>query len=144
MKMHLEEILDLPNISDIKRIIKSVNEYAAYWCIVVDKENSFWKTQNTLWKSVMVELRKDEKLYITYKALEDVCNAAFSCEIHQSGQGFSSSTDAVGVLMLRPDLAYILDSDPEDVRLLAKIGDPIIQLLLPACCVFEKIRKENA
>ena len=51
--------------------------------------------------------------------------------------------DALLALVAYDDCAYMLDSDPGELAILAKFGDPRAILLLPACKAFHSI-KESA
>ena len=46
--------------------------------------------------------------------------------------------DAVMALIAWDDCAYLLDTDPDKVRVLALLGQPAAILLLPAAMVFQK------
>jgi hypothetical protein len=48
--------------------------------------------------------------------------------------------DAILALIVYDDCAYILDSDPGELEILAKFGDERAILLLPACKVFAAIK----
>ena len=45
---------------------------------------------------------------------------------------------ALGALIAWDDCAYLLNTDPEKVRVLALLGQPAAVLLLPAVTVFQK------
>lgn len=45
---------------------------------------------------------------------------------------------AIMALIADDNCAYMLDSDPEELAIIAKLGDPRAILLLPACIRFKR------
>ena len=54
----------------------------------------------------------------------------------------TESWDAIIALIAYDDCAYMLDSDPGELAILAAFGDPRAVLLLPACKVFHSCKEE--
>ena len=52
-----------------------------------------------------------------------------------------SMLDPIAALMAYDDCAYLLDCEPDELRLLSKLGDDRAILLLPACIAFNKIKE---
>ena len=57
--------------------------------------------------------------------------------------GRQAARDAILALIAYDDCAYMLESDPGELAILAKFGDNRAMLLLPACKAFHSI-KESA
>ena len=49
--------------------------------------------------------------------------------------------DAVWALIAWDDCAYLLDTDPDKVRVLALLGHPAAILLLPAVIAFDQVKE---
>ena len=57
--------------------------------------------------------------------------------------GLVSIQDAVLALVAYDDCAYMLDSAPDDIAMLAMLGDPKAVLLLQACKIFNSIKEQQ-
>jgi len=49
--------------------------------------------------------------------------------------------DAILALIAYDDCAYMIESEVDEIKILAKLGDQKAILLLPACIVFNEIRQ---
>ncbi len=54
------------------------------------------------------------------------------------GLGWDTADDAIIALLAWPECAYMLDSDPDELRLLAKLGVLAATAFLVPCIVFAK------
>ena len=53
---------------------------------------------------------------------------------------FDAATDAIVALIAYDDCAYMIDSEMDELKILAKLGDQRALLLLPACIVFNETK----
>jgi hypothetical protein len=51
-----------------------------------------------------------------------------------------AAMDAIVALIAYDDCAYMLESDPGELAILAAFGDPRATMLLPACKVFHSLK----
>ena len=54
---------------------------------------------------------------------------------------WDAARDAVSALIAWDDCAHLLDSEPDEVKILAKFGVPAAILLLPACIALQDVVK---
>ncbi len=69
---------------------------------------------------------------------EDQWFAAGSTIPDWNDEGRNLAWDAIAALIAWDDCAYMLDSNPGELAIIAALGDPRAILLLPACTIFSK------
>ena len=105
----------LPNAVHIDRVVASALANPAQWVTAWDV------APDGAWMSARETARESAR----YKLRDQGRDAAWYF-----------ARDAVLALIAYDDCAYMLESDPGELAILAKFGDPRAILLLPACKVF--------
>ena len=115
----------LPNAVHIDRVIAIAN--VSPHCRVVGWETPAWDApRDAAW----------------CKAWSTVQDAGRTAEYNAAWLvGWESVRDAIIALIAYDDCAYMLDSDPGELAILAKFGDPRAILLLPACKAFHSLKE---
>ena len=108
----------LPNAVHIDRVIASFNSHPSHW-----------NPSAAGLPGVRLAARTEAVDMLKKQGREAGWNAEWALVR-------SSVRDALLVLGAYDDCAYMLDSDPGELAILAKFGDPRAVLLLPACKVF--------
>ena len=112
----------LPNAVHIDRVIASAKANPDHW------EEVRARVRNAAWLEAQSTVEDFERV-AEYSAAR---NAAWYF-----------ARNAILALVAYDDCAYMLDSDPGELAILAAFGDPRAGLLLPACKAFHSI-KESA
>ena len=120
----------LPNAAHIDRVIAIAN--VSPHCRAVGWDKEWWAAPrdaawSKAWNTVQDAGRSAEY------------NAAWATAVRESVR--ESVRDAVLALCAYDDCAYMLDSAPGELAILAKFGDPRAILLLPACKAFHSIKE---
>jgi len=68
-------------------------------------------------------------------AAYDVANEAACLAV------FYAARDAIVALIAYDDCAYMIESEIDEIKILAKLGDPRAILLLPACIVYNETKE---
>ena len=113
----------LPNAAHIDRVIASFNSHPSHW-----------NPSAAVLTSARLAARTEAVDVLKKQGREAGWNAEW-------GLVRSSVRDALLVLGAYDDCAYMLDSDPGELAILAKFGDPRAVLLLPACNAFHSIKE---
>ena len=130
----------LPNAVHIDRVLASVKANPEQWLQVRFDEN------NTAWLAYSAQRRRLE-LYDTlneqgrrssWVAARDAVQVSAQGEI--GTQKWLEVRNAILALIAYDDCAYMLDSDPGELAILAKFDDHRAILLLTACKVFHLLK----
>ena len=115
---------DLPNAKYIDMIMYSLK-----------KENTAWvAVRDTAWDAA-----KDAAYNAAYNAAWDAAWGA------ARDAAWVAAWDAVRALIAWDDCGYLLDEKPEDVKMLALLGNQAAVLLYPACIALNKSKElENS
>jgi hypothetical protein len=124
----------LPNAVHIDRVIASAlanpNHWVEWrgvaWDALTAARDAAW---SKAWNTVQDAGRSAEYNAAWLAAREPAWNAAWLV-----------ARDAILALIAYDDCAYMLDSDPGELAILAAFGDPRAVLLLPACKVFHSLK----
>ena len=118
----------LPNAPHIDRVIASVKAHPDQW---VGGRGVAW---NTEWDAGRSAEYNAAWLVAREAALEAALEAAW-----WAARYFAQY--AILALVAYDDCAYMLDSDPGELAILAAFGDPRAVLLLPACKALQSIKE---
>ena len=118
----------LPNAPHIDRVIASVKAHPDQW---VEGRGVAW---NTEWDAGRSAEYNAAWLVAREAALEAALEAAW-----WAARYFAQY--AILALVAYDDCAYMLDSDPGELAILAAFGDPRAVLLLPACKALQSIKE---
>ena len=115
----------LPNAAHIDRVIASVKANPEQWLARHGVRLDHLAAWNAARGMVLVQAR----------------DAAWDAAWDASwGGAREAARDALLALVAYDDCAYMLDSDPGELAVLAKFGDPRAVLLLPACNAFHSLK----
>ncbi len=117
----------LPNAIHIDRVLASVKSNAGDWGT---PNNSITKDDayHTAWNVVTSDMPH-------WTALGAAWDAALSETVMT---GWHDIRDAMLTLVAYDDCAYMLDSDPSELAMIAAFGDERAIMLLPACIALSK------
>jgi len=77
-------------------------------------------------------------------ALDAARGAARGATWHAArGAAWSAALGAVIALVAYDDCAHMLDSEPDDLRILSKLGSNAATLMIPASIAFKSIREKQ-
>ena len=109
----------LPNAKYIDLVLESLKAHPSKWAA---GRNAAWNAaRNAAWNAA-------------WNAARDAAwNAAWDA-------AWNAAWDAIAALIAWDDCAYMLESDPDELALIAKFGDHRAILLLPACKAFNLIK----
>jgi hypothetical protein len=117
----------LPNAVHIDRVIVSAkanpNQWAKAWWAI---HHPAWDhEQRVAWDAVRADIKKQGWITAVYAL---------------SAAGYAVQ-GAFIALVAYDDCAYMLDSDPGELAILAKFGDPRAVLILPACEILHSLKE---
>ena len=115
----------LPNAPYIIRILESVKVDPSIW---VAEWNQEW---DDAWDNLVDTSRRKYTNIMIWDDLE-------ACDSHHHRRALYAARGAIMALIADDNCAYMLDSDPEELAIIAKLGDPRAILLLPACIRFKR------
>ena len=138
----------LPNAVHIDRVIASAianpHHWAAAWGVVQD--TTWVEAQNVLkdqGRSAVWEEVRNTAQYAAWNTARREKPVWYSMRDVSLGASWNATYDTIFALVAYDDCAYMLDSDPSELAILAAFSDPRAVLLLSACKAFHSI-KESA
>jgi hypothetical protein len=117
----------LPNAKHIDAILVSVKAHPKEWSAAWDatSDAAYYAAKNAVWGAA----RK-----VAWDAAWDASWVA------ASGAARYAAWDAIITLIAYDDCAYMIDSNPGELEIIAKFGNEKAMLLLPACKAFAAIK----
>ena len=116
----------LPNAAHIDRVIASAKAHPDHWAAA---RNTAQLDRLEAWHAALRVVRsRNTEWDAAWEAREAVCSEWVA-------------RDAVLALIAYDDCAYMLDSDPSELAILAAFGDHRAILLLTACKVFHSLKE---
>ncbi len=138
----------LPNAVHIDRVIASIPTELSKWSVTNELIERMVETSNRkdLWKNTSITntlTNNDAAWNAIWAEIKDLVNKQNNI-IHGIGLAKARGAlwDALAALMAWDDCAYMLDSEPGELAIIAALGDERAIMLLPACLVFSKERLE--
>ena len=121
----------LPNAAHIDRVLASVRSNPMQWSGSWDGalDAAWMSARGEAWNALIAQVR----LAVWWDAREVLTDQVRLAQY--------AARDAVIVLIAYDDCAYMLDSDPGELAILAAFGDHRAVLLLPACKVFHSSKE---
>ena len=119
----------LPNASHINRVFAAVKANPSRWRgEIIDYIG--W---DAVWTAAHAQVEKQGR--------EAIWQAVMRSALHDSLLGviIGGAYQPVLALVAYDDCAYMLDATPDDITMLAMLGDPKAALLLQACKIFNSI-----
>ena len=130
----------LPNAEHIDRIIASVNAYPKTWEAAWAAQDEEWDTAWIAAKDVARKATRNEAWGVARKATRDTARvAAWNVAWDEAQDAALAGCNAILALVAYDDCAYLLDCEPDELRILSKLGDNKAVLLLPACIAFKEV-----
>lgn len=111
----------LPNANHIDQLLAKLNTNPTNWCdvqICADVRDHVWAAA----------------YYLDRRSIIDKAWCSLNSEVTES----NSAWGAIAALIVWDDCAYLLDNDPEHVKVLALLGVDAAVLLYPACIALQK------
>ena len=123
----------LPNAEHIDRIIESIKTHPKIWAKswVTGLDKAWDAAAEAAWDTAMEVAWNAAR----YAAVEVARYAAWL----EAREAREVAWDATLALVAYDECAYLLDCEPDELRLLSKLGDHRATLLLPACIAFKEI-----
>jgi len=122
----------LPNAKHIDWVLASVKEHPEKW-------DAAWDAAYDAAWSAAYGAARTAAWGAAWKAASDaaydVANEAAWLAV------FYAARDAIAALIAWDDCAYMIESEVDEIKILAKLGDPRAVLLLPACIVFNQTKE---
>ena len=148
----------LPNAVHIDRVIASAKAHPDQWKQALYTIRCRWqdatRAEDAAITAALDLLRDQGQVAVWYKVRNAGWDAVRGAEQNEArNMGFGAARDVVwdGVweavydtllaLIAYDDCAYMLDSDPGELAVLAKFGDRRALLLLPACKAFHSLKE---
>jgi len=130
----------LPNAKHIDWVIASVKEHPEKWGAARDaayyaaRGATFNETRNAAFDAAR-DAAKDA-------VWEAVWHAAFDAEWDSAwDSAWHAATGAILALIAHDDCAYMIESEVDEIKILAKLGDQKAILLLPACIAYNETKE---
>ena len=146
---------DLPNAAHIDRVIASLNSNFKLWTatgvawsvvedvaitaardlLIKQGRYSVWlESREAVWNAV-----RDAARDVAQNAVRDAARDVVWDRVWDAV--WEAGYDVLLALIAYGDCAYMLDSDPGEIAILAKLGDCRAGLLLPACKAFHSLKE---
>ena len=133
----------LPNAKHIDWVLASLKANPKKWAAAYNAANN--AAYNTA-SDTAYYLVKDAARTVAYDAAFDAAfdaarDAARDAAYYAAwNTAWNSATDAILALIAYDDCGYMIESEIDEIRILAKLGDQKAILLLPACVVFNETK----
>jgi len=128
----------LPNAAHIDAVLASVkanpDEWSAAWDAAYDV--AWGVAWGAAWGVAWGAAWDAARDVARYAALEAVRYAAWSA-------AWDAARGAILTLVAYDDCAHMLDSEPDDLRFLSKLGSNAATLMIPASIAFKSIREKQ-
>ena len=125
----------LPNAVHIDRVLASAKADPGQWKkLWVSGRYAAWGAQSELRDSAWEAAREAVRVQVRGAAWDAAWWAARNTPQY-------AAMDAILALFAYDDCAYMLDSDPGELAILAKFGDPRAVLILPACEILHSLKE---
>ena len=128
----------LPNAVHIDRVIASAKANPTQWG--ADWEVGHSAEMETAWHKAWRE--SWDTMQLQYRGATWDAAAAVARDTLQSA-AVGGVLETILALITYEDCAYLIDSAPDDIRMLAMLGDHCAMLLLTACKIFHSISSNN-
>jgi hypothetical protein len=133
----------LPNAKHIDAIIASVEAHPEEWAAArtAARVAAWDAARNAVWNaaySAACDAARNAEWNAAGGAAADAASSAASSAAYYAARG--AAGDAIIALIAYDDCAYMIDSNPGELEILAKFGNEKAILLLPACNAFAAIR----
>ena len=122
----------LPNAVHIGRVLASLNSNPDQWRAAWESRS--WDQLYAAWEAAH-DILKEHGRQSAWVAARNVVWDATSADVAREATEY-----ALLALVAYDECAYMLDSDPGELAILAALGDNRAVLILPACKVFHLLK----
>jgi hypothetical protein len=119
---------DLPNAKYIDLVLASMNKNPAAW-------DAAWDAARDAARAMVREAAWDEARDAAWGAASDAAWGA------ASDAAWGAAWDAILALIAWDDCGYLFKETPEEVKILALLGNQAAVLLYPACVALQNIKE---
>ena len=127
----------LPNAAYIDAVLVSLKAHPQQWA---DAWNKTYPNGTTAaWDAAWIAAWDAARYAAWYAARNAARYAAWGAA---RGAARDAAMDAIAALVAYDDCAYLLESEVDELRILAAFGDPRAILLVPACLAFSMIKEK--
>jgi len=126
----------LPNAKHIDWVLASLKARPEKWVAAYDVvRNAAWNAaRDAAWDAARNAAWDAARKAAWDAALDAAMDAAWYA-------AWYAAKDAIVALIAYDDCAYMIESEIDEIKILAKLGDPRAILLLPACIVFNETKE---
>ena len=130
----------LPNAAHIDRVLASAKANPKHWALAWDK--SWYAAQDAAWAAAWKATRATTPWDAVRGAAWNAVWAVARDAVRDAARGAAQNAvqDALLALIAYDDCAYMLDSDPGELAILAAFGNDRAILLLRACKAFHSLK----
>ena len=136
----------LPNAVHIDRVIASAKASPSSWNTPLSLEDEATQMRIDVYSAIKNQGRKSEWDSVWPTLLNASlysATALLRASLYPATAGTLVTVGVILALIAYDDCAYMLDSSPDDIAMLAMLGDTKAVLLLHACKVFHSINSEE-
>jgi len=141
--MSQTEWAHLPNAKHIDWVIASLKADLEKWTVArAVTKNATYNAAYNAGRDASQSTAKAAAWYAAYDTAWTVAwTAAKNAAWHAAGDAaWDAATDAITALVAYDDCAYMIESEVDELKILAKLGDQRAVLLLPACIVYNETK----
>ena len=133
----------LPNAAHIDRVLASAKANPEHWALAWD---TTWRAEQSAERTVASNVAWDAicsqgRVKAWYLVKQDTAGLALRDTGHKVSRYVASG--ALLALVAYDECAYMLDSDPGELAILAAFSDPRAVLLLSACKAFHSLKTQS-
>ena len=118
----------LSNAKHIDWVLASIKAHPEKWAAARD---AVW---NAAYDAAWDAARKAGRDAAWFAARAAACDAVWD-------EAWDAAIDAIAALIAWDDCAYMIESEVDEIKILAKLGDQKALLLLPACIVYNETKE---
>ena len=138
----------LPNAAHIDRVFASLNSNFKQWRRAAYTVQGYeWvEVRNSAWHSARQAVRVQSRDAVWMEVRKAViAQRRLAADVGRmwaaADEAYDVARDTILALVAYDECAYMLDSDPGELAIVAKLGDPRALLLLPACKVVHSLKE---
>jgi len=133
----------LPNAKHIDWVIASIKAHPKKWTTIREAawyatfDEARYAAKGVAWSAAYNAAREAAWDAAHNAAFDAAWNAAWNAA---RGAAWGAAWDAIAALIAYDDCGYMIESEVDEIKILAKLGDQRAILLLPACIVYNEIK----
>ena len=133
----------LPNAKHIDWVIASIKAHPKKWTTIREAawyatfDEARYAAKGVAWSAAYNAAREAAWDAAHNAAFDAAWNAAWNAA---RGAAWGAAWDAIAALIAYDDCGYMIESEVDEIKILAKLGDQRAILLLPACIVYNETK----